>query len=131
MVGGDSAVSRGSKDKLAPRWSWLDAGWCAILSPLLEPSFMSYLLLYAEGNSDAVSDSGNSRAPNQVSYSLSFMSLNPDSVPHLRISGDTVDLYLNAIKNHCEHPSASEESRRVQKYPEDKKAFKIILRCLW
>ncbi|KII63008.1 hypothetical protein RF11_02100 [Thelohanellus kitauei] len=36
-----------------------------------------------------------------------------------------VDLCLKGSKDQCGHPRASEESRRVSKYPEGKRAFKI------
>ncbi|KII71636.1 hypothetical protein RF11_13492 [Thelohanellus kitauei] len=64
------------------------------------------------------------------------MSPNPDSVPHFCISWGSAELPIRTVlkpelvqlqgsKDQCGHPSASEESRRVSKYPGSKRAFKI------
>ncbi|KII60940.1 hypothetical protein RF11_13913 [Thelohanellus kitauei] len=87
-------------------------------------------------NSDAVIDVDDFGAPEEASYSLSFMTPNPYFGPRFCIIWDSVEvptkaaikpelLQLQGSKDRCGHQSSSQESRMASKYPEGKRAIRI------
>ncbi|KII68859.1 hypothetical protein RF11_09073 [Thelohanellus kitauei] len=111
---------------------------CDFIAPLRTHPFESLAIAPYSFRSSSRLDVGDSIDPENVSHSLSILTLNPDSVPHFRISWNTVELplsqsclssrlktrgYAATINTGTQAPL--KELRRVSKYPLGKRTFKI------